>query len=595
MLEIKRIKFVLLLCLIVAFGCKSLPRTYPKLLSCPEPTQNCMPQKYTGMGFDTTEETRRYKDYYYEYLPVKQINSPADEWSVSFLGKSTAALCFTDHDKQNVMFIKFSGFDRASITSGIGMPVEGSVGSMAINGNHVVFSLSTNDIVLGKSGLYEATLEGNIFSNVKPVEDSTKIDKLVWTSHPSMSSDGKVLFFASDRQSQFAGTDIWFMVKLPSGEWSDPINCGGNINTRCDELTPFVSPAGNKLFFASSGWESVGGYDIFVSDINPKFWATVSSGNIQALKTGMDFFLPPKNLKTPLNTPFDELFPSCPDGDCDSLLYYSSNQAASSNLVSMSGGYDIYVRRKIVKARDEIAKRSTDVNFDINPNLNPDMNIAPNFIIEGTVINQQTLVPVQNALVQATEPPSQLIIKETRTDLNGQYKLELPKDHEYEISAQGGDLFFDAFKVRVEKDDPARIIKQDFVLPEILTLRINFPTAIYLDPYKYTLDSNGVETSKYWVDELDLLAANIRGSFDKLDKIMLTGHTDDVGTVESNDLLGRRRAEFIKSELINRQIPDSLIVVRSAGKLEPLPERPGEDLKLYRKRLRRVEIEKKFK
>jgi OOP family OmpA-OmpF porin len=90
------------------------------------------------------------------------------------------------------------------------------------------------------------------------------------------------------------------------------------------------------------------------------------------------------------------------------------------------------------------------------------------------------------------------------------------------------------------------------------------------------------------------LAENIRLDIQNLQKIILVGHTDDVGTNEYNIGLGSRRVNFVKSELIKRGVPGEIIETRTAGEGEPLGRRPGEELDMFRKRLRRVTVEKIF-
>jgi outer membrane protein OmpA-like peptidoglycan-associated protein len=126
-------------------------------------------------------------------------------------------------------------------------------------------------------------------------------------------------------------------------------------------------------------------------------------------------------------------------------------------------------------------------------------------------------------------------------------------------------------------------------------MRINFPLDEYQNPYKYTLDSLGTETNRTWEEELHLLTTNILKSKAKIKKIILVGHTDDIASEEYNIQLGRRRVQFVISELIKLGVPQELLEGRSAGKNEPLTRLDNEDISIYRKRLRRVTLEKILK
>ena len=84
--------------------------------------------------------------------------------------------------------------------------------------------------------------------------------------HPSLSPDGKILYFASNMEGGFGGTDIYKSVKKDLGVWTQPENLGNKINTEGNEMFPFYHPNG-VLFFASDGHVGLGGLDVFVSQI----------------------------------------------------------------------------------------------------------------------------------------------------------------------------------------------------------------------------------------------------------------------------------------------------------------------------------------
>jgi outer membrane protein OmpA-like peptidoglycan-associated protein len=217
------------------------------------------------------------------------------------------------------------------------------------------------------------------------------------------------------------------------------------------------------------------------------------------------------------------------------------------------------------------------------------------YTVEGTVYNATTKEPLPDAEVTAKLKPEMSIYKQTNSDKQGNYSMILEKDRDYELTAQSKDLFFDTFTISQDRKDTVTIVHKDFNIPVILTLRINFPTDVYDAPYQFTLDSNGIETSNKWNAELNNLAKNIIDSKEMIKIINLSGHTDDVSSESYNYQLGLKRVSFIISELVKRGVPKELLLGRSAGEMEPLEKRFGEDLQLYRKRLRRVELEKVLK
>jgi len=89
-------------------------------------------------------------------------------------------------------------------------------------------------------------------------------------THPALSADGSMMIFASDREGSSGGLDL-FITRKEGEKWSSPRNLGKLINTKSDELYPFLDNS-NNLYFSSKGHPGYGGYDIFVSKYNGKNW-----------------------------------------------------------------------------------------------------------------------------------------------------------------------------------------------------------------------------------------------------------------------------------------------------------------------------------
>ena len=90
------------------------------------------------------------------------------------------------------------------------------------------------------------------------------------TGHGSLSANGKVLYFVSDRPGGYGGTDIYKTFMLSDGSWSKPINLGRKVNTEGNEMFPFIHENGEFLFFSSNGLMGLGGQDIFVANVKKR-------------------------------------------------------------------------------------------------------------------------------------------------------------------------------------------------------------------------------------------------------------------------------------------------------------------------------------
>ena len=163
--------------------------------------------------------------------------------------------------------------------------------------------------------IYYVISEGIDWSDVQKFSDKiSKSDS--WESQPTVSSDGKTIIFASDRVGGYGKIDL-YEINWQNGKWTNPKNLGSAINSNENEKSPYLHTDGKTLFFSSTNFPSLGGFDIFYSRMD-------SFGNWQE----------PQNIGYPINTVADEisLFVST-DGN---NAYFASNQ------LDGVGGWDIY-------------------------------------------------------------------------------------------------------------------------------------------------------------------------------------------------------------------------------------------------------------
>lgn len=121
-----------------------------------------------------------------------------------------------------------------------------------------------NKLKLGKNNLYKATKNGDKWENIKPLSINSKEYSL---SNPSISRDGKTLYFSSNMPGSLGGVDIW-KVSVNGDEFGAPENLGPKVNTEGNESFPFIADDNSTLYFASSGKQGLGGYDVYQIDLS---------------------------------------------------------------------------------------------------------------------------------------------------------------------------------------------------------------------------------------------------------------------------------------------------------------------------------------
>ncbi len=141
------------------------------------------------------------------------------------------------------------------------------------DGNQSVISLSFdgNQILLTWSDEFNSEIWITEFSNDKWTKSKAlgkPVNSKYYESHAAFTPDGNTIYFTSNRKESLGEMDIFKCNKNDDGTWGDMILLGEKINTLLNEDTPYVSPDGKRLYFSSQGNESLGGYDIYYSEIH---------------------------------------------------------------------------------------------------------------------------------------------------------------------------------------------------------------------------------------------------------------------------------------------------------------------------------------
>lgn len=183
--------------------------------------------------------------------------------------------------------------------------------------NYYEGDLEKDEEGVNQINLYMAEKVGGEWTNISPVPFN---DDNFSTGHPAISSDGKTLYFSSDRPGGQGGSDLYSVELKSDNSFGEPKNLGSQINTIATEGFPFIASNGD-LYFASNGQLGLGGLDVFV-----------------AAKNGSSFSAP-ENLGPGVNSGNDDFGVN--------IDIEKGTGFVSSNRKGGKGGDDIYVLGKL--------------------------------------------------------------------------------------------------------------------------------------------------------------------------------------------------------------------------------------------------------
>lgn len=146
---------------------------------------------------------------------------------------------------------------------------------------------------------------------------------------PSISQDGRYLFFSSDRPGGYGSDDIWYSeYDYAAKRWSAPQNAGRSINTPASEVTPALHTDNITLYFSSNRAGGLGSYDIHVTQMSPNYAASAMSNSSELI------WKKPQNLGRPYNSEYDDEYPTVIRSG--NFMYFASNRENG------QGSFDIY-------------------------------------------------------------------------------------------------------------------------------------------------------------------------------------------------------------------------------------------------------------
>jgi len=384
------------------------------------------------------------------------------------------------------------------------------------------FSAGGNSIYFTRSYLSGAKRDGKFRTGLLKIYYCTKSDGS-WgeikpfylnspeysVGHPTLSTDGQSLYFASDMPGGKGGTDIW-MCKRSGEEWGPAINLGLPVNTAEDEMFPTMRDNG-VLYFASEGHPGHGALDIFKTHIVNNSWSS------------------PENLHPPINGSFDDFALAFVNGEKNG--FFSSNRPGG------VGSDDIYAFREIDRPE-------------------PIAIVALPAFITGVVRDKVTLLPIESATVFAYNPNTGKILV-LKTGPDGVYKAAVERPSEFTVKAMKPTYISDCTPFPVLQIIPGTTTQapRDLFLDKLELNRIFKIDNIYYDFNKYNI------------------RADAAPELDKLVKIMeenpinveLGSHTDCRGSNAYNDRLSQNRAESAVSYILSKGIETSRISAMGYG------------------------------
>jgi outer membrane protein OmpA-like peptidoglycan-associated protein/tetratricopeptide (TPR) repeat protein len=390
--------------------------------------------------------------------------------------------------------------------------------SLSADGRTLYFTACDRMEGFGRCDIYYSVLTAGRWSQA--INLGSGVNSKYSDKHPSVSSDGRILYFASNRPGGYGGLDLWYSIKGKNGSWGMAVNMGSTINTPGNEQSPFIHPDNQSLYFASEGHENLGRGDVFISR-----------------RDSMGEWGKPQNLGYPINTYNDEIgLIVDPNGQ---KAYFSSNR-------NPEKGMDIFV-------------------FDLPEKSKP----VPVSYMKGRVYDARTFKGIQ-AEFELIDLETGIIVMQARSNaFEGDFLVPLPTNKNYALNvSHPGYLFYsDYFEfIGIHKES-------DPYLKNVPLKPIRSGESIVLNNIFFEFDSYKLkEESKVELNKL-LEFLNLNPDL----KAEISGHTDNIGTDAYNQKLSRDRARSVVNHLISRGIDISRLSFEGYGSSKPLASNETEE------------------
>jgi len=437
------------------------------------------------------------------------INSEVDEYLPS-LTADDETLIFTRRTAQSEDFYVSTRIDSQwSMAEPLPKPLNSvqneGAHCLTADGNTMYFTACYRNDTYGGCDLYYS--KKTVFGWDRPINLGATINTEHWESQPTISYDGKTLYFISNRPNGFGGSDIWFSTLQADSSWGVPENLGEVVNSRKDDISPYIHPDDQTLYFASEGRPGMGKLDIY-------FCKRSEDG-----KWGE-----PVNLGYPINTENDE----------------------SSLFVNLSGRIAMFSSQ----ARD--SKGANDIYFfNLPESLRPEKVIY----VKGEVRDKLDKRPL-NCLVDVVDLNTGNVVHSAETFVtDGKFLISLPagKSFAFNVSRSGYLLYSENFTVDT--------VQSASTVYNIALERIQLGSEVVLKNIFYQTNAFTLEGRS--TTELEKLALFLAKNPNMV--IEIQGHTDNVGSKNYNRELSQNRAKTVYEALLQLGVQAKQLVYQGYG------------------------------
>lgn len=453
-----------------------------------------------------------------EYLPALTADGQTLVFTRRFprTGRTTAN---TDMEEDFYVSVKKNGEWTKAVRMSEPVNTYDNEGAQCISqdGRMMIFTGCNRKDGAGRCDLYICRREGNQWS--KPQNLGMPVNTAAWEAQPTFSVDGKTLYFVSNRKGGLGGMDIW-KSELVNGQWSQPQNLGAPVNTPGDEKTPFIHFDDRTLYFASDGHVGMGGLDLFMSKLQDDgSWSD------------------PVNVGYPINT----------EGDESNMIVGADGRTAiySSDQLGGYGREDLYM-------------------FELPETVRPQATTY----IKGIVYDKKTKKLLSAAFTIADLTTKTDVVSATSDPVDGSFLLTMPGLHQYALSvSKEGYLFYSQnFEMTAASIDNPYLLEIPLEPIEVgssITLR-----NVFFETAKWDLTAaSSVELDKV----VDLMAKN------QSMRVMLEGHTDNVGSDAANHKLSENRAKAVYDYLVKHGVASNRLQYKGYGESKPIADNNTEE------------------